>query len=154
MARRKELKSIASGLYGSFISRNNDVAGYWGIGKLCLLAQQHRMRIVRLDLLAGSIAPERPEFAKLISGYGAKLKTHLSARGVPESWITSVIIELDFNPEYPVGKQIPISTWGDLFKLTVTIRDDTQKRHEVHGYSYSAPHDPRRESRSGGTERF
>ena len=154
MARHKELKSIASGLYGSFISRNNDVAGYWGIGKLCLLAQQHRTTIVRLDLVAGSIAPGSSEFAKLVSGYVAKLKTHLSAREIPESWIASAIIELDFKPEYPVGKQIPISTWGDPFKLTVTIRDDRQKRHEVHGYSYSAPHDPRRERRSGGTERF
>ena len=39
MAKSKELKNIASGLYGSFISRNNDVRGYWGVGKLCLAAQ-------------------------------------------------------------------------------------------------------------------
>lgn len=154
MARRKELKNIASGLYGSFISRNNDVAGYWGIGKLCLLAQQHRTTIVRLDLVAGSIAPGSSEFAKLVSGYAAKLKKQLSAKTIPESWITSAIIELDFKPGYPVGRQIPISTWGDLFKLTVTISDDREKEHEVHGYGYSAPHDHRRERRSGGTERF
>jgi hypothetical protein len=63
--------SIASALHGSFISRNNDVAGYWGIGKLCLLAQQHTTTIVRLDLVAGSIAPGSSEFAKLVSGYVA-----------------------------------------------------------------------------------
>lgn len=154
MARRKELKSIASGMYGSFISRNNDIAGYWGIGKLCLFARRRRTTIVRLDLLKESIAPEGSEFAKLLAGYAAKLKAHLSARGVPERWVTSAIIELDFKPEYPIDKQIPISTWGDLFKLTVTIVDDTQRRHEVRGYSYTAPHDQARESRSGGTERF
>jgi hypothetical protein len=154
VARRKELKSIASGVYGSFISRNNDVAGYWGIGKLCLLARERCTTIVRLDLLEESIVPEGSEFAKLVAGYEAKLKAHLAARKIPEGWVTSAIIELDFKPEYPVGKQIPIRTWGNLFKLTVRICDDKQRRHEVHGYSYSAPHDQTRESRSGGKERF
>jgi hypothetical protein len=86
-AAQRSAQPLAAGLYGSFISRNNDVAGYWGIGKLCLLAQQRRTTIVRLDLVAGSIAPESAEFAKLVSGYVAMLKTHLSARKIPESWI-------------------------------------------------------------------
>jgi len=154
MARRKELKNIASGLYGSFISRNNDVGGYWGIGKLCLLAQQSGVQIVRLDLVAKSITPASSEFSKLVSGYSSILKKHLSAVGIPDNWLASAIIELDFEPEHPSGKHIPIATWGSLFKLMVNIEDDMKKNHTVSGHGYCGPHNPRKESKSAGTERF
>jgi len=154
MARRKELKNIASGLYGSFISRNNDVGGYWGIGKLCLLAQQSGVQIVRLDLVAKSITPASSEFSKLVFGYSSILKNHLSAVGIPENWLASAIIELDFKPEHPSGKHIPIATWGSLFKLMVNIADDMKKNHTISGHSYCGPHNPRKESKSAGTERF
>jgi hypothetical protein len=154
MARRKELKNIASGLYGSFISRNNDVGGYWGIGKICLLAQQSGVQTVRLDLLAKSITPASSEFSKLVSGYNSILKKHLSAKGIPENWLVSASIELDFKPELPSGKYIPIATWGSLFKLVVCLADDMKKSHTVSGYSYCGPHNPRKESKSAGTERF
>jgi hypothetical protein len=154
MARRKELKNIASGLYGSFISRNNDVGGYWGIGKLCRLAQQSGVQIVRLDLLAKSITPASPELLKLVSGYSSILSGHVSAKGIPEYWLTSATIEVDFKPEHPSGKYIAIATWGDLFKLVVNIADDTNKNHTVTGHSYCGPHSPSKELRSAGAERF
>lgn len=34
MGRRKEFKSIVEDVTQFFISRNNDIEGYWGIGKL------------------------------------------------------------------------------------------------------------------------
>jgi len=37
----RELRNLAHGLAGTFISRNNDVSGYWGIGmryRECLAA--------------------------------------------------------------------------------------------------------------------
>ena len=154
MARRKELKNIASGLYGSFTSRNNDVSGYWGIGKLCLHAQQNFTETVRLDLLSESIIPASAEFSKLAAGYHLFLQRHLSARAIPAHWMVSAIIELDFKPEHPLGKHITISTWGNLFKLTVTIADDMQNNHVIFGYSYCAPHNPGKESKSVGDARF
>ncbi|MBF0548690.1 MAG: hypothetical protein HQM08_29950 [Candidatus Riflebacteria bacterium] len=101
MARRKEIKNITLGLYGSFISSNNDFGGYWGIGKICLLAQQHETDLVRLDLLAESISPASAEFSRLVAGYHSFLQKHLAARNIPENWLTSATIELDFKPSYP-----------------------------------------------------
>lgn len=148
MARRKELKNVASGLYGSFISRNNDVEGYWGIGKLCLFAQERETRFVRLNLLANSTAPQSVEFSKLIVGYHLFLQKHLFVRGILMSWVSSAIVELDFAPEHPTGKPIQRMTLGNLFKLTVAITDDRNKHHIVCGYNYCRPHDPRFESKS------
>jgi hypothetical protein len=154
MGRRKELRNVVSGLYGSFISRNNDVGGYWGIGKLCLLAQQHDTGTVYLDLMAQSISPRCDEFTKLLAGYRAKLQKHLESRRIPSEWVASAIIEIDFKPPYPNGKHIPIVTWGNLFKLAVSITDDRGKNYAMEGYSYCGPHNPRKELKSAGGERF
>lgn len=154
MARRKELKNVASGLYGSFISRNNDVAGYWGIGKLCLLAQASETTTVQLKLLTETIAPESPQFAKLLAGYHSILQKHLSARGIPFNWVVSANIELDFKPEDSPKKHVPIVSWGNLFKLSVAIIDDKGKEHAVFGFGYCGPHNPKKEHQSGGGERF
>lgn len=154
MSRRKELKNIASGLYGSFVSRNNDVDGYWGIGKLCLLAQQNGARKVLLDLLARSVVPQSTDFSKLVNGYYLFLQKQLTARRIPETWVRSAVVELDFAPDDLNGKHILIATWGNLFKLVVTITDDMEKNHTVCGYDYCGPHDPKKESKSAGAERF
>lgn len=153
MARRRELKNIASGLLCSFISRNNDVDGYWGIGKLCLLALDSATTGAKLDLLSKTLLPESSEFSKLLHGYNAFLQRHLAARNIPDCWVASAIIELDFNPREQPEKQVPIITWGSLFKLTVTIVDDRCREHSVSSYSYCAPHNSRKEHQSVG-QRF
>jgi len=150
MARRRELKNIASGLLCSFISRNNDVGGYWGIGKLCLLAQDSATTVVELDLLSKTVLPESTEFSKLLQGYYSFLQGHLAARSIPECWIASATIELDFSPKEQPEKQVPIITWGKLFKLSVTILDDRSRKHTVSTYSYCAPHNSRKEHQSVG----
>lgn len=49
MARSARLTNIASGLCGAFISRNNDVGGYWAIGILRLLAMQLEAKYLQSD---------------------------------------------------------------------------------------------------------
>ena len=153
MTRRKELKNIAAGMYGSLISRNNDVAGYWGIGKLCLLAQMHNVTVVSINLLEQKMIPQNSEFEKLLKGYNKKLKQHLHVRSISEAWVSSVEIKLSFNPELS-GKHVPITTWGSLFKLYVSITDDKGKKRSISGFGYCAPHNQNKESKSAGEERF
>jgi hypothetical protein len=144
---------MSSGLFGSFISRNNDVGGYWGIGKLCLLARHSATATVKIDLLPKTITPESKEFTKLVEGYLSFLQKHLAARDIPIGWVASAIVELEFMPADQPEKQIPIITWGNLFKVSVTIVDDRNKKHTVSGFSYCGPHSPWKEHRSVG-QRF
>ncbi|MCF6252785.1 MAG: hypothetical protein L3J75_16185 [Methylococcaceae bacterium] len=153
MARRKELKNIAAGLYGSFISRNNDVAGYWGIGKLCLLAEKQQTSGVCINLLEDKMSPKCGEFNNLLSGYKEKLNKYLRSKDISESWVVSAEIHLNFKPE-PPKKHIPITSWGSLFQLSVAIKDDRGKVHDISGYGYCAPHNVTKESKSAGKERF
>ena len=67
--------------------------------------------------------------------------------------MVTAAIKLDIEPRYP-EKQVPIVTWGSLFKLRVSITDDRGKEHAVEDYSYCEPHNPNKESKSVGRERF
>ncbi|MCC7249008.1 MAG: hypothetical protein IT473_10330, partial [Lysobacter sp.] len=153
VARRKELKNIASGLLGSFISRNNDVAGYWGIGQLSSLAAKNSVDSVRIDLILGSITPPNAFFSELVSGYSRILNQRLLACDIPPPWLRSATIELNLNPE-PPPKRVFSTTWGSLFELTVTLVDDKFTEHAVSAFGYCAPHDPIREYRRPGGWRF
>lgn len=151
MPRRKDLKHIASALCGSFISRYNDVGGYWGIGKLCLLSYQYNHSSVCIDLFHGSISPYSDEFSQLIADYKAFVSARIAAKAIPEAWVLSIVIELDFDPPYPHPKHIPVTTWGKLFQLSVGITDDHARSHRAIRYGYCAPHDPQKELKSGRT---
>ena len=155
MARRKELKNIAAGIYGSFISRNNDVAGYWGIGKLCLHAQMHNVTVVSINILEQKMIPQNSEFEKLLKGYNKKLKQYLYAKNISEAWVSLVEIKLNFNPE-PPGKNIPIKNiCGDsLFELYVSITDDKGKKRSISGFGYCIPHNKKYESKSLDEDRI
>jgi hypothetical protein len=154
MASRKELKCVAQGLYGSFISRNNDVAGYWGIGRLSLFAQNQKLNVVEIDLIQSSIMPLTREFDWLVSGFCSRLRTQIGSKGMPKTWVTSAKIIIDFKPAERPEKYPPILSWGKLFQLTVILEDDRSHKYVQLGYGHCSPHDPHRESKSGGSERY
>ena len=146
MARRKDLKNIASGLAGTFVSRNNDIDGYWGIGKLCLLAQQSSQYQVSLDLWPTvALTPAHPPFHGALAALRARLDQNLERQGIPKQWLISVSLNLVFTqPDVPVTPY----RRGKPFTLTVSIVDDQSRTHTVTCGGFCAPHHPRREARS------
>jgi hypothetical protein len=148
VTRRRELASTVHGLYGSFISRNNDVDGYWGIGKLRLHAQEVGSNTVRFDLVDELIQPPSSDFQRLVERYHIKFLSYAASR-----FASSALIELNFKPTPPTERIVPMNTWGDMFRLTVTIKDDRGRVYSRDGYGYCGPHDPKRESRSAGPDR-
>lgn len=54
---RNALKSIAAGVLGSFVSRNNDFNGYWAIGQLYSIALRSPARTVSISLTGDSGVP-------------------------------------------------------------------------------------------------
>src|SRR6476661_5746251 len=98
MQRSARLTNIAAGLCGSFASRNNDLAGYWAIGKLRSLAEQYSQSAVSLDLLAPSIQPSSPEFAQMLADYHLLLRKLASRSGILLETINAAYITVDFLP--------------------------------------------------------
>ena len=147
MARRKEFKNIAAGLHGSFISRNNDVDGYWGIGKLFALAEKHDVASVRIDLLSELITPQSKKFDRLLRTYMSFLHERMSAREMPSTWLKSAVIELEFRLDEWPQEYEPRNYWGDPFYLKVVLVDDMGREYSVSGYGRCKKHSPLREQR-------
>lgn len=151
MSRNARLKNIASGLGGSFVSRNNDLGGYWSIGKLRSLAKQHGQTTVILDLLHCSMQPWSSEFDALSARYQRLLKKLAEASAIRAGDITAASITIDFAPE-PVPRPSYIAPdSGDRFVMTVTITADERADGVVHYAGYCRPHDPASERQSNRT---
>ena len=97
MPRRKEIKNIAQGIASSFISRNNDVDGYWELAKLYDLSTQNKGTSVSINLLNASINPASEKFDTLISYWISKLLAMLESRSIPVTWLNSAVILTNFD---------------------------------------------------------
>ena len=146
MPRRKALKGIASGILGSFISRNNSVDGYWGIGKLCLFAKESQRSSITISLLGSTDSDSyNSTVVAVIAGhYGDLVQTHLHRAGIVLSRVRNVEITVAFGAS-GILPTPPLSTWGSPFLCTVEITDDLGRVWSVSRSGRCAPHDPNKE---------
>ncbi|MEG1203113.1 MAG: hypothetical protein RSD82_13200 [Comamonas sp.] len=140
MARRKDLKNIASGLAGHAMSRNNDINGYWSIGMLCLHALHQGTSQVTMHLWPAAMAPANPVFDSNLRLLSDRLRLQMAKQGITESWVHSVCLALDFDA--------PSKSALRPFQLQVTITDDHARAHCVSTSGLCRPHNPRQESKS------
>lgn len=156
MRRRSEIGSIASGMVHSFVSRNNDLGGYWGIGVLYLYARNVGELTLTLDLLNGTVNPSvsrllpiygKPDFQALISQYKAMLHELLHKRKVPESWVAEAVFSIEFESKAakPVYPKIGENT--EAFACRLSIRDDLGRVRVFRLDGWCWPHSPWRESK-------
>lgn len=148
MTRRKELKNVANGIVSSFNSRNNDVSGYWGIGKLCKASKENDTSSVTIDLMNKQISVDMDEFDALIKHYQEMLYRLVRKRAMPDSWITKAVIAVKFDQDFDGRYHYFRSALGHPYICTVTITDDLAKQHAVTTGGNCLPHDPSREFRS------
>ena len=139
MPRRKELRGVAFGLLGAFVSRNNDVEGYWALGKLYAHALKADVPHVCVDLLDKAVTPPSPEFQKMAAQFGRVLTIQLAARSLPADWVKLATICIEFsrrkNPSGP----------GEMFNCNVTITDDRGRTQHAEAAAACWAHDPFRE---------
>jgi hypothetical protein len=53
--KRREMNSLANSLCAYLCSRNNDIAGYWGIGMLCAVAKKEKKRKFSFKIRPGQL---------------------------------------------------------------------------------------------------
>lgn len=147
MARRKELSSLANGILGSFISRNNDVDGYWGIGKLYEFALSQQTAEITVDLLTQEIFPESEQLVSIAQTYGQKLVSMLSAYGGCITWIAVARMVVVFERDSLSTVSTHSTQWGDPFTCTCRIVDDRGQRYSKTAKGYCRPHNADEERR-------
>ena len=146
MKRRGELSDIATGLLGSFVSRNNDVGGYWALGLLRSLADRSKMTVLRFDLKAGSAEPHDPIAWHVAQAYRERLELHLVRQRIPNDFIVKAEITIEFGVEAtPIT---PAPTYAQPVRCPALLLDrrDCENRRSV--LTTCAPHDSARETRS------
>jgi hypothetical protein len=148
MPRRKELKGISSGIASSFISRNNDVDGYWAMGIFYKIAFESGDNKFTLNLLSGESAPKFKYSKRIAKPYHEYLLNQLEKKGLEEYQVTAAIVELVFNVPQTTKHKMFSMTWGEPFMCRVTISDDLGKKHIYEENGWCGQHDPFRERRS------
>lgn len=154
MARRKNLGSISSGIIGSFNSRNNDVGGYWGIGKLFSFANSVNVDTVSIDLLNGAISPPTDHFPSLVVFYRAMLEARLQGQNMSAAWVTRAVITVKFNQAFDPKYHNFRSALGTPYVCKCEISDDNGKVHYAAAGGICRPHSSVEESRSSRGENF
>lgn len=128
---------------GAFVSRNNDVGGYWALGKLYKLAQTSGLSEIRVDLVGSALEPSSPEFADMVRDFRQMLVGQVAARRLSGEWLKAADIRVTFS-----GKKSARGS-GDMFECLVTLTDDLGRRHEARGSGACWAHDPDKERKSG-----
>lgn len=145
---RRDLNGVAAGLATSFVSRNNDLDGYWSLGLLRRLADRQRRESLHFDILSGSTDPQDPMLAHVCRAYRAALSRQLIVRNLDRALVAKADILVSFNaPPLPVTAPAA-ATYGPPFSCCVRLLDDREKEHSHTVVAHCAPHDPRFERRS------
>lgn len=139
MASRKRFNHVAAGLLHSFVSRCNDVGGYWALGVL-YRAAQNDPKTVELDLLGETAAPACPACVAVARHYAAFLRDAAARQGIAMESLSGagVVVEFDTSSD----KAIYQRGAGDLFRCTVTIAASTGTLASVHAYGHCLPYHP------------
>lgn len=140
MARRGDLKSIAVDVSRSFVGRNNDVDGYWAIGKLHRWVYEERQSQLMLDLLA-PVPLALHWFSQNIGHYRRMVERLAQTRGVK---LQSALIELVFGGEERDG--------NSYYRCSLSVADARGKSWTLVSRGLSWPHDPAKESRRGRSD--
>lgn len=146
MSSRKEYQTIADRLISSFTSRNNDVHGYWGIGKLYSFSQSVNTNKIVIDLIEKSITPQNNEFIPMIHHFAQKLNDFQQKREPPTSTLSDAKI---FISSVKSQNIFTYDSWApNELKCTIKFRCDTEKTYTKELVVKCRPHDPRRETKS------
>jgi hypothetical protein len=97
VSRRRTIHGIVAGILGSFVSRNNDVGGYWAIGKLYAHARCSQTQTLAVNLLTSEILPGGLEFGPMLLAYSSKLADRLAYYGISMKSISAARIHLAFD---------------------------------------------------------
>ena len=146
MAKKGILKGIAGGLLGTFVSRNNDINGYWGLGVLRLFAEKNYLPALTLDVLHRSPnllfeSPIRISENKYRRWFrNALLKARIETSDIKEA---NIYLRFSTFDEFPKAIR---GTRGEPYVCTVSISNNSRII-SVSRIGVCAAHDPNKDRR-------
>jgi hypothetical protein len=98
MAIRKQFQDFAYGTASRFVSRSNDIGGFWGVGVLSREVHRAGHTQRTFDLLG---VPDPFD-----GGSAQWLQERLLTTGIPETWLASATLHVMYSPR-PVDRVRP-----------------------------------------------
>lgn len=126
----------------SFISRNNDIGGFWGLGMLYSAAGETGTKEIRIDLLQDRVTGNQLAIEIVRRNYRRFLETRLAAAGLGSDKVkeAEIIVVFESHGDHPA----PVFyTRGEPFLVTVSITSDLGRVYKVERVGRCAPHDPK-----------
>jgi hypothetical protein len=145
--RRRKINGVVAGILGSFVSRNNDIGGYWAIGKLYEHARKNQTHNLTIDLATSEILPDGLEFRPMVRGYSSRLADRLAYYAVPMEFISIARIALAFDAAVLAARP-PSSMPGMPFRCTLEVIDKLGRGFAASHVGVARPHNPLKETRS------
>ena len=142
---KSSLQGIVNGLLSTFVSRNNDIGGYWGLGVLRKLAESNGLDQIEIDLLCEDDETEAIESCK--NRYRLWLGTNLDRNGRSLDSILSARIRLRFSSDFEAHPNAIQDTRGFPYECLVEVRCDPDRGYRAMKIGVCEPHDPEREYR-------
>ncbi|WP_299247090.1 hypothetical protein [uncultured Aquimarina sp.] len=147
MAKRKLFKNIANGVLSSFVSRNNDVNGYWGIGKLYSLMVYKNTYEVEIDLIKQTISPNKIEFNSMIQYFSNQLFNQILRKNLRKSYLKEAKITLN---GYPNNTSLSLGqTAPNKIKCSFRIVDDLKNQYTIEKETWCRKHNSKQEIKRG-----
>ena len=147
MSRRKELKGVAYGFLSSFVSRNNDINGYWGLGKLYQFAVENGTDEIEMNLSKNDCIPSNTIPKAIIAQYSQALSIMFEKQGLPKFWLSKAIVRIKFAQSDDADSSVR-GYLGDPFQCSVILQDDLGKDRLASTFGRCRVHNPDREYQS------
>ncbi|MFV1883891.1 MAG: hypothetical protein ACMZ7B_05360 [Balneola sp.] len=150
MPRRRRLKDLAAGISTKFISRNNDLYGYWALGILYKDLSHLSLNGLSLNLLTGKSSPELKNGNEVAEKFKEYFSSQIKIRRFEQDQVKQAILTLQFeaHPSKEHLSSIGISKRGKPFNCSVLILDDLGNNYFFVSKGWCAKHDPGLENRS------
>jgi hypothetical protein len=139
---------VVAGLLGSFVSRNNDVGGYWAIGKLYGQARAINIDLIAIDLMSSRMSPVLPEFDVMTNTFAESLSDRLIRRRIPRGALTSAKLALAFDGAVLFNKTPLRFMLGKPYRCNLELVDDLGRVYAATHLGSVRPHNALREARS------
>lgn len=130
MGRRKELKGICNDLLDSFVSRYNDIDGYWALGKFQALLQTTHEEQLQFQLTREK--GKESVFQQTLDYYRLSFERHLEVRNLSDEWVDRAVITVE-------------SQSSSQLDCVLKIKADNGLEFEEKRVVTARPHKPERE---------
>ncbi|MEO1909337.1 MAG: hypothetical protein ABGX10_02725 [Paracoccus sp. (in: a-proteobacteria)] len=87
MARRIQLQGIVQDALAAFISRNNDLNGYWALGQLRNWIEGEGAGALDIPIVGEGLAEIKTEISPISQRFAARLLVLMKSKNLPSEWV-------------------------------------------------------------------